>query len=95
MSGELNRLDQLAQGLTREDLISELAQTKGVLISKLPQTKKELGQRQDWQDKAPEQIDKWQDRTWDVIKWVGGLSVGVSFGGAIAILGLAIRAAIK
>jgi hypothetical protein len=65
------------------------------LTSELSQTKEELGQRQKWQDKAIEQTDKWQDRTWDVIKWVGGLSAGLSISAAIAILGLAIRAAIK
>lgn len=38
-----------------------------------------------------EQSQKWQDRTWDVIKWVGGISAGLSISAAIALVGLVIR----
>ncbi|WP_019499289.1 hypothetical protein [Pseudanabaena sp. PCC 6802] len=41
---------------------------------------KELGQTQ-----------KWQDRTWDVVKWVGGISAGLSISAAIALVGLLLR----
>ncbi len=34
---------------------------------------------------------KWEDRTWDVIKWVGGISAGLSISAAIALVGLVIR----
>jgi hypothetical protein len=43
---------------------------------------KELGQTQ-----------KWQDRTWDVIKWVGGISAALAISAAIALVGLLIRLA--
>jgi hypothetical protein len=34
---------------------------------------------------------KWEDRTWDVIKWVGGISAALSISAAIALVGLVIR----
>ena len=34
---------------------------------------------------------KWEDRTWDVIKWVGGISAALSTSAAIALVGLVIR----
>jgi hypothetical protein len=50
--------------------------------SKLNELTKELSQTQ-----------KWQDRTWDVVKWVGGISTGLSISAAIALVGLVIRLA--
>ncbi|MCS7030165.1 MAG: hypothetical protein NZL92_01345 [Gloeomargarita sp. SKYG116] len=38
-----------------------------------------------------QQTQKWQDRTWDVIKWVGGISAGLSISAAIALVGLVFR----
>lgn len=37
---------------------------------------------------------KWQDRTWDMIKWVGGISAALSISAAVALVGLIIRLAI-
>jgi len=37
---------------------------------------------------------KWEDRTWDVIKWVGGISAVLSMSAAIALVGLMICLAI-
>jgi len=51
------------------------------LKSEVHDLNKELGQTQ-----------KWQDRTWDVVKWVGGISAGLSISAAIAFVGLLIRA---
>ena len=34
------------------------------------------------------QTQKWQDRTWDVIKWVGGISSALAISAAIAVVGL-------
>jgi len=39
------------------------------------------------------QIQKWQDRMWDVVKWVGGISAGLSISAAIALVGLVIKLA--
>ncbi len=37
---------------------------------------------------------KWQDRTWDVIKWVGAISAGLSISASIGIVGILVRAII-
>lgn len=37
------------------------------------------------------QTQKWQDRTWDVVKWVGGISAGLSISAAIALVGIVLR----
>lgn len=34
---------------------------------------------------------KWQDRTWDVVKWVGGISSALAISAAIALVGLLFR----
>lgn len=52
------------------------------IYTELKDLTKELGQTQ-----------KWQDRTWDVIKWVGGISAALSISAAIALVGLLIRLA--
>jgi hypothetical protein len=44
--------------------------------------------------KDRDQSQKWQDRTWDVVKWVGGISAALSISAAIALVGLFIREAI-
>ncbi len=38
-----------------------------------------------------EQTQKWNDRTWDVVKWVGGISAGLAISASIALVGLVIR----
>ena len=65
------------------------------VIQRLDAITEDLEKRDKWQDRMSEQTERWQDRTWDVIKWVGGISAGLSISAAIAILGLAIRAAAK
>ncbi len=40
------------------------------------------------------QNQKWQDRTWDVIKWVGGIASALAISAAIALVGLLIRLAL-
>jgi hypothetical protein len=37
------------------------------------------------------QTEKWQNRTWDVVKWVGGISAALSISAAIALVGLLLR----
>jgi hypothetical protein len=41
--------------------------------------------------KDQEQSQKWQDKTWDVLKWVGGISAGLSISAAIALVGIVLR----
>lgn len=38
-----------------------------------------------------QQTQKWQDRTWDVVKWVGGISAGLAVSASIALVGLVFR----
>lgn len=38
-----------------------------------------------------EQNQQWQDRTWDVVKWAGGIAVGLAISASITLVGLAIR----
>jgi hypothetical protein len=40
------------------------------------------------------QTQKWNDRTWDVIKWVGGISAGLAISAAIALVGIVLRDAL-
>ncbi len=42
-------------------------------------------------NKELSQTQKWQDRTWDVVKWVGGISAGLSISAAIALFGIIIK----
>lgn len=41
-----------------------------------------------------EQTQKWQDRTWDVVKWVGGISAGLAISAAIALVGIVLKTAV-
>lgn len=37
------------------------------------------------------QTQKWQDRTWDVVKWVGGISAGLAISASIALVGIVLK----
>ncbi len=60
------------------------------VLDEISEIRKELAQTKQIQ----EQSQKWQDRTWDVVKWVGGISAGLSISAAIALVGLSIRFAL-
>jgi hypothetical protein len=38
-----------------------------------------------------EQTQRWNDRTWDVVKWVGGISAGLAISASIALVGIVIK----
>lgn len=40
------------------------------------------------------QTQRWQDRTWDVVKWVGGISAGLAVTSAVGLVGLFLRLAL-
>lgn len=42
-----------------------------------------------------QQSQRWQDRTWDVVKWVGGISAGLAVSAAIALVGLVLKFAVS
>jgi len=54
-------------------------------------TLRDLADKLDRLAKDLEQTQKWNDRTWDVIKWVGGISAGLAISASIALVGIVIR----
>ncbi len=60
------------------------------VFRELVEIKKELAKI----EKGLAQTDKWQDRTWDVIKWVGGISAGLAISAAIALVGIVLKGAL-
>ena len=76
------------------ETVQGLADKIDRLTDELTETRKDLEQSQKWQDRTLEQTQRWQDRTWDVIKWVGGISAGLSISAAIALVGIVLRAAL-
>ena len=54
-------------------------------------TLQDLADKLDRLAKDLEQTQKWNDRTWDVIKWVGGISAGLAISASIALVGIVIR----
>ncbi|NCJ06354.1 hypothetical protein GS597_07485 [Synechococcales cyanobacterium C] len=85
-----NGLEQLRNEIKR--LSSDLEQSQawqGRFASDIEQSQK-------WQERFAsdiEQSQKWQDRTWDVVKWVGGISAGLAIGAAIALVGIVLKQA--
>ncbi len=78
-----NRLNRIEQKV--DEISKQLSQTNRELShtnTELSQTNKELSQTQ-----------KWNDRSWDVIKWVGGISAGLSISAAIALFGILLKIA--
>jgi hypothetical protein len=81
----IQRLDQLSTNVNQLSTDLDQLDTKfntefSKLNTEVEHFSKELGQTQ-----------KWQDRTWDVVKWVGGISAGLSISAAIALVGLLLR----
>lgn len=42
-----------------------------------------------------DRMDKWQDRTWDVLKWVGGISAALAISASIALVGIVLKYALS
>ena len=51
----------------------------------------EVKRNQDEMQRNQEQGQQWQDRTWDVVKWVGGISAGLAISASIALVGIVLR----
>jgi hypothetical protein len=54
-------------------------------------TLQDLADKLDRLAKDLEQAQKWNDRTWDVVKWVGGISAGLAISASIALVGIVIK----
>ncbi|MBD2428565.1 hypothetical protein [Phormidium sp. FACHB-1136] len=76
-----DRLDRI------EATLAKLAHDLGQMREEQSQMRREQNEMRSEQDRGR----KWEDRTWDVIKWVGGISAALSISAAIALVGLVIR----
>jgi hypothetical protein len=76
-----DRLDRI------EATLEKLAHDLGQMREEQSQMRREQNEMRAEQDRGR----KWEDRTWDVIKWVGGISAALSISAAIALVGLVIR----
>jgi len=75
---------------TLQDLankLQDLANKLDALSAKFEELAKEQKQSQQWQEKS----QQWQDRTWDVVKWVGGISAGLAISASIALVGIVLK----
>lgn len=83
-----DRLDRIEAALERlsEELV-QMRSEQSQMRSEQTEMRSEQSQMRDDQDRGR----KWEDRTWDVIKWVGGISAGLSISAAVALVGLIIR----
>jgi uncharacterized protein (DUF4415 family) len=78
----------------REPTLSDIAQQIRELRTELDDVKRglvEVGRGQDEMGRFQQQGQQWQDRTWDVVKWVGGISAGLAISASIALVGIVIR----
>lgn len=95
LGGQVNHLaTQLGQVQGwQEQTTHELAEIKlgyGVITGELAQMK---GQSALMSEELA-QTQKWNDRTWDVIKWVGGISAGLAVSASIALVGIVLKSAL-
>jgi hypothetical protein len=81
MTTSNDRLDRI------EAVLEKLSEELGQMRSEQTQMRSEQTQMSDDQDRGR----KGEDRTWDVVKWVGGISAGLSISAAVALVGLIIR----
>ena len=85
----------------REPTLSDIAQQIRELRTELDDVNRsvddvnrsvdELRRSQDEMGRFQQQGQQWQDRTWDVVKWVGGISAGLAISASIALVGIVIR----
>ncbi len=64
----------------REPTLQDLADKLDRLTTELDEVRRNQTQGQ-----------QWQDRTWDVVKWVGGISAGLAISASIALVGIVLR----
>lgn len=50
-----------------------------------------MQRKQGEMQRSQEQGQQWQDRTWDVVKWVGGISAGLAVSASITLVGIVLR----
>ncbi|MEY3299310.1 MAG: hypothetical protein RLZZ597_2570 [Cyanobacteriota bacterium] len=83
---------------TSNDRLGRIEATLEKVVDELGQLREGQKQLRDEQSKMRDEQDRgraWEDRTWDVIKWVGGISAALSISAAVALVGLVIRLALS
>ncbi len=88
MTTSNDRLERIEAAIEKlsEDL-TQMRSEQSQMRSEQSHMSKAQTQMSDDQDRGR----KWEDRTWDVVKWVGGISAGLSISAAVALVGLIIR----
>ncbi|WP_035985966.1 hypothetical protein [Leptolyngbya sp. KIOST-1] len=83
-----DRLDRIEATLEKlaEDL-TQMRSEQAEMRSEQAEIRRAQAQMSNDQDRGR----KWEDRTWDVVKWVGGISAGLSISAAVALVGLIVR----
>jgi hypothetical protein len=81
----------LAQRKRKHNGIITMTERELEILSQIKEEIKEIKQELKDLAKDQEQSQKWQDKTWDVLKWVGGISAGLSISAAIALVGIVLR----
>jgi chromosome segregation ATPase len=86
---------------TLADVLRELSLVKEELAEIRKETSQNFAEirqettdiRQDTSQTRTEldQTLRWQDRTWDVVKWVGGISAGLAISASIALVGTLLK----
>lgn len=60
-------------------------------LNEVKRTQDEMQRNQGEMQRNQEQGQQWQDRTWDMVKWVGGISAGLAVSASIALVGIVLR----
>ena len=75
---------------TLQDVLDRLT-TLSTELDEVKHSQDEMRRNQDEMRRSQEQGQQWQDRTWDVVKWVGGISAGLAISASIALVGIVLR----
>lgn len=87
-----DRLDRIEATLEKlSDDLTQMREDQAQMRADQAQMRADQTQMREDQDRGR----KWEDRTWDVVKWVGGISAALSISAAIALVGIVIRLALK
>lgn len=75
---------------TLQDVLDQLT-ILGTELDEVKRNQDEMQRKQDEMQRNQQQGQQWQDRTWDVVKWVGGISAGLAVSASIALVGIVLR----
>ncbi|MEB3289972.1 MAG: hypothetical protein VKI82_08650 [Leptolyngbya sp.] len=84
-------LDRLTTLSTELDAVKHSQDEMQHSLDEVIRSQDEMRRNQDEMRRSQEQGQQWQDRTWDVVKWVGGISAGLAISASIALVGIVLR----